>query len=71
MAYTYLLKLYEKLDFRIEEARTLIPEKRTSHEIQFLEGRIALLSEFKQFLIENMNEKLPRRIRKKISKQDR
>ncbi len=69
MAYIYLLNLYEKIDLRLTETAALKSEQeKTSGDIRFLEGKIDALTEFKQFLYDNMNQKLPKRIRKKLLK---
>ena len=67
MAYIYLLNLYEKIDKRLNNIKQSIdgisndPEK-----IRFLEGRMQVLLEFKEFLKNNLNSKLPRKIRKRL-----
>ena len=67
MAYIYLLNLHEIIDKKLNEARKCVdnisnePEK-----AKFLEGRIQALSEFKEFLIDNLNIKLPRKIRQRL-----
>ncbi|MBU1343614.1 MAG: hypothetical protein KKE44_19535 [Proteobacteria bacterium] len=67
MAYVYLLNLYEKLDLRLDETSVLISDKKkTVHEINCLEGRRDVLLEFKQFLSDNLNSRLPKRIRKRL-----
>ncbi|MEJ2221418.1 MAG: hypothetical protein P8X80_11445 [Desulfobacterales bacterium] len=64
MAYIYLLDIYKLIDRRIEDARTT-REHRSSDltEKQYQEGRIEALADFKDYLIQNFNPKLPRRIR--------
>ena len=67
MAYTYLLNLYEIIDEKLNKAKKCVdivlnePEK-----AKFQEGRIKAISEFKEFLTNNLNSKLPRRIRQKL-----
>jgi len=67
MAYIYLLNLHEIIDGKLDEAKKSIanaldePEK-----AKFLEGRVKALSEFKEFLTENLNSKLPRKIRQRL-----
>ena len=69
MAYIYLLNLYEKIDFRLNETRAQISNKSNRPEdIGKLEGRIEILSEFRQFLTDTLDQKLPKRIRKKMLK---
>ncbi len=69
MAYIYLLNLYDDVDDRIKEMQMEIsnnpgdPQKMHS-----LKGRIDILKDFKSFLSENLNSKLPKRIRKQLPK---
>jgi len=67
MAYIYLLNLYEIIDKRSNEAKrdedNLLNEPETA---KFVKGRIQALSEFKEFLTDNLNSKLPRRIRQQL-----
>ncbi len=69
MAYIYLLNLYDDVDDRINEIQNKIsncqdhPEK-----LHSLKGKVDILKEFKTFLSDNLNQKLPKRIRKKLSK---
>jgi hypothetical protein len=65
-----LLNLHEIIDKRLNEAKQGVDN--VSYELEklrFLEGRIQALSEFKEFLIDNLNVKLPRRIRKQLKGQ--
>ncbi len=69
MAYIYLLNLYEKIDERLSNAKQTIDSAPSeSKKIRFLEGRIQVLSEFREFLTDNLNAKLPRKIRKRLQK---
>ena len=69
MAYIYLLNLYEKIDERINNAEQSIETAPIEvGKVKFLEGRIHVLSEFKEFLQNNLNAKLPRKIRKQLTK---
>ncbi len=64
MAYIYLLDLHQLIDQRLAEAGHLVDNTTNNPgEIRFHQGRIAVLSDFKDFLTENLNPKLPRRIR--------
>jgi hypothetical protein len=64
MAYIYLLDLHQLIDQRLAEAEHSVDNTTNNRgEIRFHQGRIAVLSEFKDFLTENLNPKLPRRIR--------
>jgi hypothetical protein len=64
MAYTYLLDLHQLIDQRLAEAGQAVKNNENDlGEKRFHEGRIEILSDFKDFLTENLNPKLPRRIR--------
>ena len=64
MAYTYLLDLYKLIDQRLEDANTSIDGLDDDPlEKKFHEGRVRALLDFKDYLTQNMNPKLPRRIR--------
>ena len=67
MAYIYLLNLHEKIDKKLIEAKKSVDTASNEPEkIKFIQGRIQVLSEFKEFLNNNLNSKLPRRIRKRF-----
>ncbi len=69
MAYIYLLNLYDDVDDRIKETQLKITNTQEQPEkLHSLKGRVAILKEFKSFLSENLNSKLPKRIRKQLSK---
>ncbi len=71
MAYIYLLNLYEKIDERLNIAKQSIDD--LSNEVdddRFVEGRMKALSELKEFLVNNLNAKLPRKIRQQINKKN-
>jgi hypothetical protein len=71
MAYIYLLDLYKKIDLHLTEIMVLLTdEQQTPDQIRFLKGRRDVLIEFKEFLKNNLDEKLPKRIRKQLSKTD-
>lgn len=65
MAYIYLLDLYKFIDQRLEDAHSsiggLVDDPLAA---KFQEGRIRALLDFKDYLTENLNPKLPGRIRK-------
>jgi hypothetical protein len=64
MAYVYLLDLHQLIDQRLAEAGQAVKNNANNPgEKRFHEGRIEILSAFKNFLTENLNPKLPRRIR--------
>ena len=71
MAYTYLMELYKLIDQRLEYANTSIGELADDPlEKKFHEGRVRALLEFKDYLTQNMNPKLPRRIRQNYDTQN-
>jgi len=64
MAYDYLLDLHQLIDQRLTEAGQSVENTENDPgEIRFHEGRIEILSDIKEFFTENLNPKLPRRIR--------
>lgn len=67
MAYIYLLNLHEKIDKKLIEAKKSADNASNDPEkIKFIQGRIQVLSEFKEFLNNNLNSKLPRKIRQRL-----
>jgi hypothetical protein len=50
----------------IEAKRNLENASNEPEKIKFFQGRIQVLSEFKEFLMNNLNSKLPRRIRQRL-----
>ena len=69
MAYTYLLNLYDEIDDRIKETQIELSNNQDHPEkLNALKGKVDILKEFKTFLTENLNRKLPKRIRKQLSK---
>ena len=66
MSYVYLLDLYQIIDMRIEATNQLKNNiTKDPGMIKFQEGRMEILSDVKEFLIKNLNPKLPRGLRKK------
>ena len=64
MAYVYLLDLYKYIDERLGQATDVRDEADGDLlAVKFEQGRIDALSEFQEYLKENFNPKLPRRIR--------
>ncbi len=64
MAYIYLLDIYKLIDQRIEDAEAALGNVSADpNEIKCQEGRIKALTDFKEYLVQNLNPKLPRRIR--------
>ena len=67
MSYVYLLDLYKLVDQRLAEAGQSIDNTENNPgELRFREGQIDMLSDFKEFLIANLNPKLPKAIRNKL-----
>ncbi len=64
MAYIYLLDLYKYIDKRLGEATAELNNADSNVQTaKFGQGRIDALTEFQDYLKENFNPKLPRRIR--------
>jgi hypothetical protein len=64
MAYIYLLDIYKLIDQRIKDAKAALGNVSTDpNEIKYQEGRIKALTDFKEYLVQNLNPRLPRRIR--------
>ncbi len=64
MAYVYLLDFYKYIDERLGEATDGLDKADRDVAIgKFKQDRIDALTEFQDFLKENFNPKLPRRIR--------
>ena len=64
MAYVYLLDLYKYIEERLGEATDGLNKADGDVPIaKFEQGRIDALTEFQDYLKENFNPKLPRRIR--------
>ena len=71
MAYIYLLDIYKLIDRRIEDAQTTRKDRSGDlSEEKYQEGRIEALVDFKDYLIQNFNPKLPRRIREGLGIKD-
>ena len=69
MSHNYLLDLHQFIDRRMAEARESLGSSGNHPEtIKFHEGRIKILSDFKMFLSENLDPKLPRAFRKNRSR---
>jgi hypothetical protein len=67
MAYTYLLDMHAYVDQRLMEAKdTLRNNGNDPLQKRFEEGRIEILTDYKAFLTEHFNPKLPRRIRETL-----
>jgi hypothetical protein len=64
MAYIYLLDIYKLIDQRMEDAKATMGNLSTDpNEKKYQEGRIKALTDFKEYLVQNLNPRLPRRIR--------
>ena len=64
MAYVYLLDMYEFIEKRLADAsEALEKDGRDTPDKSRQQGRIDTLTQFQDFLKENFNPKLPRRIR--------
>jgi len=68
MSHTYLIDLYDLINKRLKDvAKEHNREESTENEVIFRKGRFEVLTEFKKFLSNNYNNKLPRRIRNRYS----
>jgi len=64
MAYVYLLDLYKYIEERLAEVTDELNQANGDVPIaKFEQGRIDALKDFQDYLKENFNPKLPRRIR--------
>jgi hypothetical protein len=68
MSHTYLIDLYDLIEqetvMASEELKSCDNDKAGK---SFQQGRLDILSEFKRFLADHYNSKLPRRIRNKYT----
>ena len=64
MAYTYLLDLYTLVEK--EQARAKAAQGECGDNSLYHQGRSDLLEEFKVYLSDQLDDKLPRRIRKRL-----
>lgn len=70
MSYVYLFDLKNKIDQKLEKAiRLLSDEKEVKFNQQFKKGQIDMLKEFKKYLSEQYDHKLPKAVVRKIAKQ--
>ena len=68
MSHTYLIDLYDFIDKRLQETEELSQKAATgSSEAIFQKSRSETLREFKQFLADHYNRKLPRRLQSRYS----
>ena len=63
MAYVYLLEMYKFIERRLADASEALEKAEGSADKSLQQGRIDTLRHFEEFLMENFNPKLPRRIR--------
>jgi hypothetical protein len=67
MSYVYLLDLYKRIDQRLSEVgQSMDNSENEPGELRFRQGQIDILLDFKEFLTDNLNPKLPRAVRKKL-----
>ena len=67
MSYVYLLDLHKLINQRLTELRQLIDHNENDPEDNYFhKGQIDILSDFKEFLVEHLNPKLPKAIREKM-----
>ena len=65
MVYNYLLELYQVLDKRKEEIQQQISELPCDNrKLEYLQGRLLVVNDFKSFLKSHYHSKLPRKIQK-------
>ena len=67
MVYSYLLDLYKHLEERTKaigtESQAAVSSGDTE-KLEYLQGRLAAVETFKEFLVTNYHHKLPRRLQK-------
>jgi len=70
MAYIYLINLHHKIDEKIEALSydSSGPDA-VKDGLNYRKGQLSALQEFKTFLTDRLNEKLPRRLRKQLKQQ--
>ena len=69
MAYVYLMDLYKQIENRINDAQNGLETSGIDEfSTKFEKGRIDALTEIREFLQENFNTKLPRRIRESLKR---
>lgn len=69
MAYNYLLELYEILEKDTAgalEDQEKARQENDPNEIAFAQGKVDMMAEIQQFLEENYNRMLPRKIRERL-----
>ena len=69
MSYVYLLDLYKLINKKLAEAEQSKDEfENDPEDSSFREGQIDILLDFRDFLIDNLNPKLPKAVRKNLSR---
>ena len=69
MAYVYLLDLYKQIEERINGTKAGLEKPQADAlSVGFEKGRLAALTEIRDFLEDNFNSKLPRRIRESLNR---
>lgn len=67
MAYSYLLKLYKILEYEKSELSKAVEHAGPkSVEDRKLQGKLSVINEFHQYLLETYDQKLPRRMQRVI-----
>ena len=67
MVYSYLLQLYNVLDQRKKDIELEISHLADDPEsLQYQQGRLTVINEFKDFLVTNYHAKLPRRMQQNL-----
>ena len=72
MSYIYLLDIYRLIDQRIKDAQAAVEnEAAAPMGKSYPEGRLQALMDFKAYLIQNLNPRLPRRIREDFERKNK
>lgn len=65
MVYNYLLGLYKALESRSEKIKSAqATASNSAEQAEYLEGRLAAITDFTNFLHQSYHKKLPRRLQK-------
>lgn len=65
MVYNYLLDLYQELDNRKKNIEVMISQvSNDMDKLQYQQGRLTAVNDFKDFLTTHYHTKLPRRMQK-------
>jgi len=72
MSYIYLLDIYRLMDERIKDAQAAVENEAAAPMVKlYQEGRLQALMDFKAYLIQNLNPRLPRRIREDFERKNK